>query len=112
MDLTPLQRSDERRRLKARFRDVLVEAATHRDERQDIIDGPDAWPEMGWAAYERQQMRAAVDAERAGRGLPPADPETLLRIERSATGHSDYADQFAFGCARIAMGEPWTCLPG
>jgi len=101
-ETTPLQRNDERRRLAAQFREVLFTAAEHRRERDDLVDTPDG-PEMGWVIYERNQMHAATDAERAARGLPPVPLPDLLRVERSAYGHSDYAAQYAWGCALLVM---------
>lgn len=100
---TPLQRNDECRSLAAKFREVLAAAAKERDSRQFTVRGPDGYDEMGWVAYERHEMRAAVDAERKDRGLPPVHRDDLLRAERLATGHSDYAAKFAWSCAELVM---------
>ena len=100
--MTPLQRNDECRRLAAKFREVLYEAASQRRERDDIVDGPEG-PEMLWAVYERGCMHGAVTIERAARGLPPVPLDDILRVERPARGHSDYAAQFAWGCAQLVM---------
>jgi hypothetical protein len=103
--MTPLQRNAERRQLTAKFREVLCEAATHRSERDDSADGPDG-PEMGWAAYERGVMLGAVNIERAARGLSPVTEEDVLCAEKPGRGHSDYADQFAWGCTLLVTDHP------
>ena len=108
--LTPLQRNAECRRLAEKFREVLYDAASRRAERDDIVQAADG-PEMGWALYERDQMRAAVNAEREARGLPPATAGDILRVERPGRGHSDYAAQFAWACAQLVM-YPETPAPG
>ena len=100
--MTPLQRNSECRRIAGELRAVLNLAATHRDERQFTVNGPDG-PELGWIAYERYQIRAVVDAERAARDLPPARLDAIVRVERLATGHSDYVAKFAWGCAELVV---------
>jgi hypothetical protein len=104
MPATPLQRNDERRKLSDLFRKVLADAMEERDQRQDFVDRPEG-TELAWVIFERYQMREAVNAERAARNLPPVPMEAVMRVERSAAGHSDYARQFAWGCAGLAMGE-------
>jgi hypothetical protein len=49
-------------------------------------------------------MLAAVNQIRAARGLGPVTAEAILPAERRAEGHSDYVQQFAIGCADIAVG--------
>lgn len=82
---------------------VLAEAATHRREREDIVETPDG-PELGWVVHEREQMLAVVNAERASRGLPPAGMDSVALAERQAAGHSDYAKKFALYCSEVAFG--------
>lgn len=99
-----LRTSDERRALMHQFEEVLLTAAEHRRDRDDLVTRPDGVPECGWVAYERDQMRAAVQAERARRDLPPAPEADIMRAERMATGHCDYVKKFALYCAELAMG--------
>lgn len=95
-------RVDMRQRIALRdlFRSKLCEAAKERHLREFTIPGPDGgYPEMGWMLYERLVMHGAVNAELQSRGLPDAEPDQILRIERGAEGHSDYADTYALRCA-------------
>ena len=101
---TPLQRNAERRKLFDLFRKVLADAMEERDQRQDFVDRPDG-TELAWVIFERYQMFIAVNLETRARRLPPATMEAVMRVEQSAAGHSDYAKQFAWGCAGLAMGE-------
>jgi hypothetical protein len=101
---TPLQRNDDRRKLAALFRKVLADAMAERPQRQHTVAGPDG-PELAWVTYERYQMFIAVNLETQSRRIPPVPMEDVMRIERSAQGHSDYAAKFAWGCAGLAMGE-------
>lgn len=82
----------------------LREASQHRDERWDEVPGLYG-PEPGWVIYEAEQMLALVNELRAEEGLAPAALEQVLRIERSAAGHSDYPDKYALRCAFLALGE-------
>jgi hypothetical protein len=104
MPATPLQRNDERRKLSDLFRKVLASAMEERGQRQDFVDRPDG-AELAWVIFERYQMFIAVNQETQARHLPPVPMEAVMRVERSAAGHSDYARQFAWGCAGLAMGE-------
>lgn len=87
-----------------RFEEVLLEAASHRRERDEVVTGWGGLPECGWVAFERDQMRAAVDAERGRRHLPPVAPEAVARVEQMASGHCDYSKKYALYCAELAMG--------
>ncbi|TMS00147.1 hypothetical protein [Nonomuraea basaltis] len=82
----------------------LAEVGKHRDERWDEVPGLYG-PEPGWVIYEAEQMLALVNEIRSGDGLPLATLEQVLRIERSASGHSDYPDKYALRCAFLALGE-------
>lgn len=82
---------------------VLAEAAEHRREREDTVDTATG-PEPAWVVYEREQMLAVVNAERASRGLSPAAMSAMERVERLACGHSDYAKKYALYCSEIAFG--------
>lgn len=83
------------------LRATLAHAQEERDQRPDLVDGPDG-PECAWAAYERARMHEKVNEIRAERGLPAVPVEDILRVERQAVGHSDYSLKFAFYCAEIA----------
>lgn len=96
--------SEERRALMHLFEEVLMEAASHRSERDDMVTGPGGFPECEWVGYERDQMRAAVDAERTRRGLPPVAEREIQRVEQMASGHCDYAKKYALYCAELGMG--------
>lgn len=97
---------EDRRALIGQFKEVLLAAAERRRERDDFVDS-DVDPsghEPGWVVYEREQMLAAVNAELGRRGItPPVLPETILRVERQAQGHSDYVAKWAIGCADIVL---------
>jgi hypothetical protein len=89
--------------LRDRFRDVLIEAAKHRNERDGIVQTRTG-PECEWAEYERSQLLAAVNAERSKRRMPLATVEEIRHADYQASGHFDYADKVALYCAEIAMG--------
>ncbi len=87
------------------FVKVLRDASRQRGKRGDFVpDGPGATV-PGWVLFERDAMRAAVDAERAARGLPPVEPDRIIRVERLACGHVDYMEKYALYCAEMALGE-------
>lgn len=83
------------------LRATLAAAQEARDQRPDLVDGPDG-PECEWTAYERTRMHEKVNEIRAERGLPPVPVEDILRVERQAVGHSDYSLKFALYCAELA----------
>ena len=82
----------------------LREAAQHRDERWDKVAGPYG-SAPGWLVYEAEQMLSLVNELRTENELEPATLEQVLRVERSACGHIDYADKYALRCAFLALGE-------
>lgn len=96
--------AEERRQLRDRFRDVLLEAATQRGRREQIVQSPDGLFEAAWAEYERDQLLLAVNAERSRRGLPATTRDDIRHADRQAAGHVDYADKISLYCAEIAMG--------
>lgn len=83
------------------LRATLARAQEQRDERPDLVDGPDG-PECEWAAYERARMHETVNAIRAEHGLTVVPVEDIIRVERQAVGHADYSLKFAFYCAELA----------
>lgn len=82
------------------LRTTLSRAQEEREQRPDLVDGPEG-PECLWAAYERTRMHETVNDIRAERGLPAVPVEDIVRVERLAVGHSDYSRKFAFYCAEI-----------
>lgn len=80
---------------------VLTTAAAERDRRPDLIQGPDGRAEPAWVAYERAEMRAAVDRLRADAGKAPVQTASFERAESGACGHIDYVTKFALGCADL-----------
>lgn len=94
---------NDRRAIRDKFLDVLLTAAEERGQRENLVDTDDG-PECAWVLYERERMLTAVNTERASRKLPPADLDTVKRLERQAAGHIDYAKKFALHCAELAIG--------
>ncbi|OZB79884.1 hypothetical protein [Microbacterium sp. 13-71-7] len=84
------------------LRSVFSAAAEHRSEREhfDAATG-----ELGWVLYERDVMHDAVNRLRARLGRGPVTEDDVLRVERSASGHIDYAQKFALGCADLVHEE-------
>jgi len=99
---TPLMRNDRRRVLREQFEDVLATAARERSQRWDKVT-TEHGDELGWVVYEREQMHAAVNEARAALGLGEVPVAGVERAERKAHGHADYARQFAWGCACLAL---------
>lgn len=94
-------RYEERRALRDRLLTRLIELSRQRGERDRLAPSG----EVAWMPYEREQMLAAVNIERAGRGLPPVGLGLVERVERMAVGHSDYGTKFALYCAEIVLDE-------
>lgn len=101
--MTALQRSASRRDLCARLRSVLVEAQSHRAERDGRIVNDEGTAQVAWVVWEREQMHSAVNAEREALGLGPVPIAEVKAAEQQACGHSDYVDQFAWGCAGLVL---------
>ncbi|MFB6904875.1 hypothetical protein ACFCWB_11480 [Streptomyces bacillaris] len=80
---------------------ALTAAQKQRDQRAELVDGPDR-PECEWVAFERSTMHQVVNDIRAEHSLPPIPPDAVIRVERLAAGHSDYSQKFAFHCAELA----------
>lgn len=59
-----------------------------------------------WILEEREVMLRAVNVERAWIGKVPLSYETVLRVENSAKGHTDYTHKYALGCAFLVRDEP------
>lgn len=90
------------------MRATLRGAQEERDLRPDLVDTPTG-VECEWAVYERSVMLGRVNRWRKMAGLPLANAELVARVERQASGHSDYTAKFALYCAEIALGEgDWT----
>ncbi len=90
------------------MRHILVQAQTERATRRSFeLDPVEQQSVCGWELFERRAMLAAVNGERASRGLAPVAERDIVDAERSAVGHVDYTDKFALYCARLAVGlEP------
>ncbi|MGW3330506.1 hypothetical protein ACWDF9_08180 [Streptomyces rubiginosohelvolus] len=79
---------------------ALTTAQQQRDQRPNLVDGPDGL-ECEWAAFERSTMHKAVNAARSENGLSPAPVEAIINAELQAVGHSDYSRKFASYCAEL-----------
>jgi hypothetical protein len=102
-----LTKHNEKMCLRDTFLQILTEAAKKRPERQSLVRPPlgstdDREPQ--WAAYERQSLFEATNLERSLRGETPLSLQDIIKVERQATGHSDYAAKFALGCAELVVG--------
>ncbi len=86
---------------------VFQAAAKERNKRPDVVADPvnPRWTAPAWMVFERERMHAAVNAERARRGLVPVDLRAIARVESLACGHVDYAKKYPLYCAEIALGE-------
>ena len=87
-------------RLQKIFQQVLLDESQHRNSRSTFIEG-----EIEWIVKEREAMFKTLLAERAKLGKGPVPLAALMQVERLATGHVDYADKFALGCAELVLGE-------
>ena len=92
------------RALSDSLREVLAAAQELRDQRPDLIDGPQG-PECTWAIHEREVMLGAVNRLRAGidAELPPVTMAEVERVDQLACGHVDYSRKFAWGCAELVL---------
>ncbi len=92
------------RALSDSLREVLAAAQELRDQRPDLIDGPQG-PECAWAIHEREVMLGAVNRLRAGidAELPPVTMAEVERADQLACGHVDYSRKFAWGCAELVL---------
>lgn len=78
------------------FRKIATTKERHK--RLDMVGN-----ELGWVVYERETMYQAVNRERAKLGKTNLDLQELMKVERSAFGHSDYASKFALGCMELVL---------
>lgn len=85
-----------------KFARTFAGAAAQRNARPDFDP---VTQELGWVAFEREQMHQLVNTEREARGLPPVSAADIERVETSASGHIDYAQKFALGCTELALGN-------
>lgn len=87
---------------------IFTAASKERGKRNDLIPvegGKSYEREFGWVIFEREAMWAAVNKERVARGLQPVALSVVQRVERMATGHSDYASKYALYAALLAVGD-------
>jgi phosphopantetheine adenylyltransferase len=85
-----------------RFHKILTEAQWERSLRNDWVESPDGPSELGWVIFERETMHRAVNQVRGENGLAEISVEHVKRVERMATGHSDYTFKYALYCAELA----------
>lgn len=57
--------------------------------------------DLSWIVYERRMMWQAVNRLRRDRGKSALTLEDIERVEKSAVGHADYTNKFAFYCAAL-----------
>lgn len=81
-----------------RIRDAILNALTVQQAKRHRYGG------TGWIAAERTVMLDEVNEWRALLGKPAVDVAAIERVERMATGHSDYSSKFALYCAELALG--------
>lgn len=74
-----------------RIYDALVEQMKHRQERTTDE----------WISLERDAVRRTINAIRIERGLGPILLIDVLRAERLAQGHVDYARKYAIYAAEM-----------
>lgn len=80
-----------------RIRDAILNTLSAQQAKRDQYDGTE------WIAAERKVMLDETNEWRALLGKPPVDIAAIERVERWATGHSDYSSKFALYCAEIAL---------
>lgn len=96
----------QRQAVNTRIDIVFSEAARKRREREEFVRDPDDNMLVpGWILYEREQMKAAVNAERAKLGKGEVDPKKLLRVEHAAMGHVDYQRKFVLYCTELVFDD-------
>jgi hypothetical protein len=92
--------------LQYKFRDMIIEAAKHRNDHDYVMltsDGEIA----GWAWCVIDQLLMAVNDFRKNHGRMPVSLSKTVDAQRQASGFSDYADQLAWSCAELAL-KDWT----
>lgn len=85
------------------FQKVLLDESQHRNVRHGKeleING-----EALWVVKEREAMFNTLTQERAKLGKGPVPITELMRAERLAYGHIDYAEKFSLGCAELVFKE-------
>ncbi|WP_435108108.1 hypothetical protein [Nocardiopsis synnemataformans] len=86
-----------------RLRALLTHAHPRRAHRTDLHQrGEEAHPR--WVFDERDMLTAAVNTERARRGLAEITAERVREVESTALGHIDYANKFTLRLAEVACG--------
>lgn len=99
-----MQKFRDRETVRASLQKVFDLAVKERSKRnaQEKL-GDETQP--GWVFFEREAMCTEVNRQRSARGLKPVSLLEVLRAERMAVGHSDYASKFCLYCADLAVGE-------
>ncbi len=88
------------------FLNILQTAAEDRPKRDRFVHDPfEKMDVLEWVIHERKIMLDEVNRFRSSKGLDVIDEKELLRVERMAVGHVDYARKFALCCAELTQGE-------
>jgi hypothetical protein len=90
----------ERKEVVDRFRAELDKEHALRDQR----------PYLTWVDLEIDFMHRLVNKERSKRGLPDVDRAAVVRADRCASGHVDYASKFSIYCTDLVfdgVGNIW-----
>jgi hypothetical protein len=90
--------------LRDRMLHTFEAAAKLRDRRPEIVDDHGR-PEPAWVLYERAQMLVTINQARREQGKAPLADDTVMRAERLACGHVDYAEKYALYCAEIVLDQ-------
>lgn len=62
------------------------------------------YPGTTWLDVEIDVMLGEINSDRSKRGLPSISRDVVVRHERMASGHTDYASKFGLYCAELAHG--------
>jgi hypothetical protein len=95
---------EEFREMLGEMREIFRHAVSFRKDRPGWVKTAEGDMELGWMRFERQQMLEAVNVVRAERQLPEVTMEEVIRADRMAAGHVDYALKFSLYCAELALG--------
>ncbi len=76
------------------MREVLTAQQSRRHE----------YPGTTWIDVEIDVMHHQINCDRSKRGLVDLSRDVVVRAERMAAGHTDYASKFALYCAELSLG--------
>jgi len=92
---------NERIRIRDHLLKVLTDATKERGKRLEWIG-----TEPAWSIHERNRMLRAVNDLRMVRGKTDVAIDDIKAVERTASGHSDYAGKFALYCTELVLDYP------